>query len=246
VHKRTTVKSYASSEVQRIAAGHAILVHLRFCMPHAPSLNNRGSGIFRVCAPLEPTHTPVRAVATKILNGKYVEAGLMMTPGQSYSQASYGEKLRATLASKHLWYRFIEFDEPVKTVEQAAKKVQAEKIAKSIVMVDSNGESLLAIVPARSMVSHRKLKGLLNVRDVRLASEQEVLQHSGYPVGGVPPFNNIKRILMDQQVLRNETAIVGGGDINKLVEIRTKDMVATLNPKVADISKNQSQPEHGT
>ena len=80
---------------------------------------------------------------------------------------------------------------------------------------------------------------LLNVRDVRLANAQEVLQHSGYPVGGVPPFNEIKRVLVDQQFLRNESAIVSGGDVNKLLEIRTKDIVTALNPKVTDISKNQ-------
>ena len=139
-----------------------------------------------------------------------------------------------------LWFRFIEFDEPVKTGEQAAKKVQAEKIAKSIVMIDSNGEPLLAIVPERNLVSHKKLKTLLNVRDVRLANAEEVLQHSGYPVGGVSPFNKIKRVLLDQQVVRDETVIVGGGDINKLVELRTKDIVTALNPTVADISKNQT------
>ena len=136
-----------------------------------------------------------------------------------------------------LWHRFIEFDESVKTVEQAAKKVQAEKIAKTIVMVDANGEPLVAIVQALSKISYRKLKGLLSVRDVRLANAQEVLEYSGYPVGGVPPFNKIKRILLDQQVLQKETAIVGGGDVNKLVEIRTKDIVTILEPIVADISK---------
>jgi prolyl-tRNA editing enzyme YbaK/EbsC (Cys-tRNA(Pro) deacylase) len=153
-------------------------------------------------------------------------------------RGGYGERLKATLSSMHLWFRFIEFDEPVKTVQQAAKKVQEEKIAKSIVMIDSNSEPLLAIVPARNLVSHRKLKELLNVRDVRLASAQEVLQHSGYPVGGVPPFNKIKRVLLDRPLLEDDTVIVGGGDINKLVEIRTKDIVTALNPKVAEISKN--------
>ena len=161
----------------------------------------------------------------------------------SNGQVDYGERLRATLSSLHLWFRFIEFDEPVKTVEQAAKKAHIEKIAKSIVLIDSDGQPLLAIVPAQRMVSHRKLKELLNVRDVRLANAQEVLQHSGFPVGGVPPFNKIKRVLLDQQVLRYETAVVGGGDINKLLEIRTKDIVTALNPKVTDISKNQPEPE---
>jgi Cys-tRNA(Pro)/Cys-tRNA(Cys) deacylase len=137
-----------------------------------------------------------------------------------------------------VWHRFIEFDEPVKTVEQAARKVQVEKIAKSIVMVDSNGNSLLAIVPAKSKVSHRKIKSLLAVKDVRLASPEEVLEHSGYPAGGVPPFNSIKRVLVDLEVLKNETVVVGGGDVDKLIEIKTNDIVAVLNPTVADIGQN--------
>jgi len=153
---------------------------------------------------------------------------------------NYGEQLEAHLSSLHLWYRFIEFDEPVKTVEQAAKKVQAEKIAKSIVMIDSNGSPLLAVVAAKDLVSHKKLKEILNVKDVRMAKAEEVLEHSGYPVGGVPPINKIKRVFLDQGVLSDETVIVGGGDINKLVELRTKEIVAATNPTVADISKNGS------
>jgi len=164
----------------------------------------------------------------------------MVPMNESGHSVSYSDRLRTTLSSMQLWYRFIEFDGPVKTVEQAAKSVEAEKIAKSIVMIDSNGEPLLAIIPAQSMVSHKKLKGLLNVRDVRLANAEEVLRHSGYPVGGVPPFNKIKRVLLDQQVLRSETAIVGGGDINMLLEIRTKDIVTAANAKVADVTKNES------
>jgi prolyl-tRNA editing enzyme YbaK/EbsC (Cys-tRNA(Pro) deacylase) len=105
-------------------------------------------------------------------------------------------------------------------------------------MVDSAGDSLLAIVPAKSKVSHKKLKRMLAVRDVRLATPEEVLRHSGYPAGGVPPFSDISRVLLDPQVLEKETAIVGGGDVNKLLEVGTKDIVAILRPKIADISEN--------
>lgn len=150
----------------------------------------------------------------------------------------YAKKLRTVLTSKRVWHRFIEFNEPVKTVEQASRRVEAEKIAKSIVMVDPQGIPLLAIVPAKSRVSHKKIKKLLSVKDVRLASPEEVLKHSGYPVGGVPPFNNIKRVLVDPEVLKNETAIVGGGDVDKLLEIMTADMVAILEPTIADISQH--------
>jgi len=152
--------------------------------------------------------------------------------------SNYSEKVKLFLTSKNVWHRLIEFSEPVKTVEQAARKVQVERIAKSIVMVDSDGGSLLAIVPAKSKVSHRKIKALLAVKDVRLASPEEVLKRSGYPAGGVSPFNNINRVLLDPQVLKNETTVVGGGDIDKLLEIRTKDIVDILNPKIADITQS--------
>lgn len=160
----------------------------------------------------------------------------MIVPSEEI--ASYGEKLKLLLNSRNVWHRFIEFDEPVKTVEQAGKKVEVEKIAKSIVMVDSDGYSLLAVVPAKSKVSHKKIKSLLAVRDVRLASREEVLKNSGYPVGGVPPFNNIKRVLVDPEVLRNETVIVGGGDIDKLMEVKTKDIVNIVNARIADITQS--------
>jgi prolyl-tRNA editing enzyme YbaK/EbsC (Cys-tRNA(Pro) deacylase) len=151
---------------------------------------------------------------------------------------NYSEKLELFLKSRNLWHRFIEFDEPVSTVEQAARKVQVDMIVKSIVMVDSGGDSLLAIIPAKKRVSHKKLKSILSVRDVRLASPEEVLKHSGYPAGGVPPFNNITRILVDPQVLERDTVIVGGGDVDKLLEVKTTDIVAVLGARTADITTN--------
>jgi prolyl-tRNA editing enzyme YbaK/EbsC (Cys-tRNA(Pro) deacylase) len=151
--------------------------------------------------------------------------------------SNYSETLKSLLTSKNVWHRFIEFSEPVRTVEQAARKVSVEKIAKSIVMVDSNGDSLLAIVPAQSKVSHKKIKSVLAVKDVRLASPEAVLKYSGYPAGGVSPFNNISRVLLDPQVLKSETAIVGGGDTDKLMEVRTEDIVNILKPKINDITQ---------
>ena len=64
----------------------------------------------------------------------------MALHAQKTSASSYSEKLELVLSSKNVWHRFIEFSEPVKTVDQAGRKVQVEKIAKSIVMVDSAGD----------------------------------------------------------------------------------------------------------
>lgn len=155
----------------------------------------------------------------------------------SVGSSQYSEKLRTFLVSRGIWHRFIELDEPVKTVEQAARKVPADLIAKSIILVDSNNMPLMTILGAKNRISYRKVKEIASVKDVRLADEREVLAYSGYPVGGVPPFNLVRRALLDRQVLQKDTAIVGGGDINKLVEVKTKDIVETIGAIVADLSK---------
>lgn len=150
--------------------------------------------------------------------------------------------LTSFLTSRNVWHRLIEFDEPVRTVEQASRQVNAEKIVKSIVMIDSDGNPTLALVPARSMVSHKKLKKLLDVKDVRLASHEEVLNFSGYPAGGVPPFNDVKRVIADPEILKNETIVVGGGDVDKLLEIRTGDVIQISNAQIIDITKPSNNP----
>jgi Cys-tRNA(Pro)/Cys-tRNA(Cys) deacylase len=154
----------------------------------------------------------------------------------SEAKQTYSENLRATLASKGIWHRFIEFDGPVRTVEEAGKKVSADRIIKSIVLIGSDTKPILAILPAKNRISYKKIKTLLKVKDVRLAQPDEVLEQSGYPVGGVPPFNKITRILLDPTVQRNARSIAGGGDPDKLIELETQDIAGFLDPIVADFS----------
>ena len=154
----------------------------------------------------------------------------------STAKANYSEALRATLESKGIWHRFIEFEDPVRTVEEASRKVSADKIIKSIVMIGSDEKPILAILPANNKISYKKIKTLLKIKDVRLAQPGEVLEYSGYPVGGVPPFNRINRILLDPSVQRNTKSIAGGGDPDKLIELETKDIIEVLNPLISDFS----------
>ncbi len=154
----------------------------------------------------------------------------------SQTKPNYSGTLRATLVSKRIWHRFIEFDEPVRTVEEASRKISADRIIKSIVLIGSDRKPILAILPAQNRISYKKIKTLLKVKDVRLAQPDEVLEQSGYPVGGVPPFNKITRILLDPTVQRNARSIAGGGDPDKLVELETRDIFEFLDPIIADFS----------
>src|SRR6266700_3088655 len=154
----------------------------------------------------------------------------------SQTNPKYSESLRITLVSKGIWHRFIEFDEPVRTVEEAARKVSADRIIKSIVLIGSDKKPILAILPAKNRISYKKIKTLLKVKDVRLAQPDEVLEQSGYPFCGVPPFNKLTRTLPAPTVQRNTKSIAGGGDPDKLVELETKDILEFLGPMIADFS----------
>ena len=140
------------------------------------------------------------------------------------------------LASKGVSHRFIEFEDPVRTVTEAAKKVPADAIIKSIVLIGSDKKPVLVNPATQNKISYKKIKILLNLKDIRLAQPDEVLEHSGYPVGGVPPFNKIGRVLLDPIVRQNKTSIAGGGDLNKLVEFETRELLEVLDPIVADLS----------
>ena len=98
---------------------------------------------------------------------------------------------------------------------------------------------MLAILPAKSRVSYKKLRNILGVKDIRLANPSEVLQYSGYPAGGVPPFNNIRHVIMDSEVLQNADSICGGGDPNKLLELETRYILEFRRPLVADLSQHE-------
>jgi len=178
------------------------------------------------CCKVEVAERGYRFSVRAKTNGRFEEL--------SQARPNYSYSLETTLVSKGIWHRFIEFDEPVRTVDEAAKKIPADRIIKSIVLVGSDKKPILAILPARSRISYKKIKTLLRVKDVRLAQPDEVLEYSGYPVGGVPPFNKIDRILLDPTVQRNERSIAGGGDPDKLVELETRDILEFLDPIIAD------------
>jgi len=66
---------------------------------------------------------------------------------------------------------------------------------------------------------------LLRVKDVHLTEPAEVLEDSGYPVSGVPPFNKNMRILLDPRVQQNPKSTGGGGNPDKLIELETIDVI---------------------
>lgn len=112
----------------------------------------------------------------------------------------------------------IRVERPVRTVKDAAGAlgVDVEKIVKTIVVVCG--------ADYRAYVVRGNKKLDLKQLGCRLATAEEVLSTTGFPVGGVPPALPIP-VYIDRELLTEEYVYGGGGDEYSLLKFRPLDLV---------------------
>lgn len=112
-------------------------------------------------------------------------------------------------------------------------------VVKSILLIDSNQNPALVILKGSDKVDLQKVKKILGVSDVRLAHPEEVLEITGYEVGGVPPVSvfGVKTIL-DSGIEHLKEVIAGGGTQNHLLQIKVADILANVEEiEIKDVKK---------
>ena len=127
------------------------------------------------------------------------------------------------------------------TVQQSSKSfgIKPSEIVKSLVIKTKPEGYYLVILLGNTKINFNKIKEILNVRDAHLASPDDVLEHSNYPVGDVPPISVELPVIMDEKVLNNDIVYGGGGSPNANLKIGVKELVETTNPKIANFSKDK-------
>lgn len=107
----------------------------------------------------------------------------------------------------------IKLAEPVRTVREAARAVGVDenKIVKTLV-VKCGGEFRAYIIRGTKRLNLKKL-------GCEMATPEEVLRVTGYPVGGVPPVLNLP-VYIDTDLLGEEYVYGGGGDDHSLLKFR--------------------------
>jgi Cys-tRNA(Pro) deacylase len=112
-------------------------------------------------------------------------------------------------------YRFFRHPAAVHSLEQAARErgQRPEQIIRSIVFRLSHGGFVMVLVAGDKQVSWPALRHHLGTSRIRMATEAEVLQVTGYPLGAVSPFGTKQalRILVDRGALQETEVSVGSG-----------------------------------
>ena len=123
-------------------------------------------------------------------------------------------------------------EKPLTSFEQAAeeRKQRPEQIVRSILFQVRPEEFLMVLVAGREQVDWRKLRQLIGRSRVRMATEEEVLEVTGYRVGTVSPFGlkNQVKVLIDESVLQEEEVSIGSGVRNIAIIIKSADLRQAL------------------
>jgi Cys-tRNA(Pro) deacylase len=129
-------------------------------------------------------------------------------------------------------HRLFSQEGTVTSFEQAAReRSQREaQVVRSILFQIRPEEFVMVLVAGPAQVDWKKLRQLVGRSRVRMATEDEVLEITGYRVGTVSPFGtkNQVKVMIDESVLAEEEISIGSGIRNTAIIMNTTDLRRVL------------------
>ncbi len=147
--------------------------------------------------------------------------------------------LEEFLKEKKIWHRFIEKPETIHTADAAkVAGLELNRLTKNLVSKMDTGEYILLIVPGDKKVNLDRVASLLGVKKVRLVPFDQAEQISGFLPGATPSVGHkIKmKTIIDKSLVNYNTIFCGGGTREKLLELRTEDIIALNEAIISEIS----------
>jgi Cys-tRNA(Pro)/Cys-tRNA(Cys) deacylase len=144
------------------------------------------------------------------------------------------EKPPASIALDQLGipHRVFRHETPVDSFEQAAsdRNQRPEQVVRSILFQVRPEEFVMVLMAGREQVDWRSFRKLVGRSRVRMATEDEVLEVTGYRVGTVSPLGmkSQVRVLIDSSVLREEEISIGSGVSNTAIILKSADLRRAL------------------
>jgi Cys-tRNA(Pro)/Cys-tRNA(Cys) deacylase len=130
-------------------------------------------------------------------------------------------------------HRVFKHEAPVDSFEQAAsdRNQRPEQIVRSILFQVRPEEFVMVLMAGREQVDWKRLRKLIGRSRMRMATENEVLEVTGYQVGTVSPFGMRKqvKVLIDASIFKEEEISIGSGVRNTAIILRSADLQRALD-----------------
>ena len=130
-------------------------------------------------------------------------------------------------------HRVFIHEKPVSSFEEAAshRNQRPGQIVRSILFNIRPEEYLMVLVAGPDQIDWKKLRQFVKRSRVRMATEEEVLEVTGYRIGTVSPFGVKKQVqvLIDASVLKENEISIGSGVRNMAIIMQSVDLRRALS-----------------
>jgi prolyl-tRNA editing enzyme YbaK/EbsC (Cys-tRNA(Pro) deacylase) len=150
--------------------------------------------------------------------------------------------LQRFLEKNHIAATILPMQEHTPTVPDAARAlgVEADQIIKSLVFIIKD-KPLLVINNGLARVDRGKIAAYLAVgkKQVKFATAEQALAITGYIVGSMPPFGHYQKLptLLDPAALVWEIIFGGGGDIDAMMRLTSKELIRVTGAEILPVSE---------
>jgi len=139
-------------------------------------------------------------------------------------------------------HRVFTHEKPVSSFEQAAsdRDQRPEQVVRSILFQIRPEEFLMVLMAGPAQIDWKSLRKFVGRSRVRMATEEEVLEVTGYRVGTVSPFGvkNQVRVLIDASVLKEAEVSIGSGVRSTAIIMQSADIRRALgDPEIVSLGE---------
>jgi Ala-tRNA(Pro) deacylase len=153
------------------------------------------------------------------------------------------DRLVALLAEAKATFRVIEHEAEGRSEKISVIRGNRPGQAAKAMVLDVRGggggrRNVLAILPGNRKLDFADVARLFEARKCGFASPASAEALTGCAMGAVPPFslNPELSVVVDQDLLANDTLFFNAGRLDRSMELATRDWVAVARPRVARIA----------
>jgi Ala-tRNA(Pro) deacylase len=148
------------------------------------------------------------------------------------------KKIKEYLEEEQVKYEIAEHPLAYTATEIAGSQhVPGKQMVKSVI-VKSNGNFIMCVLPAIHLVDFEKLKKVIGTTKLKLADEEDIeTLFPDYEVGAEPPFGHLYGLkVYSEKILEEDNEIVfNAGTHTDVVKIKYADFKRLVKPVVAEI-----------
>jgi prolyl-tRNA editing enzyme YbaK/EbsC (Cys-tRNA(Pro) deacylase) len=137
-----------------------------------------------------------------------------------------------TLTEMGIPHRVFRHLGPLRSLEQAAEErsQRPNQVVRSILFRLSNDEYVMVLIAGSGQIDWKTLRHYLGVSRLSMASREQVLEVTGYPLGAVTPFGlpHPIRILVDRSVQAESEISLGSGLHSVGIIMQSADLLLAL------------------